>query len=870
MEWHAKKKEELFRILKTSEKGLTEQEAEKRLKDGLNEIKEIYRINPVKIFLSQFKSFLIYILLIAALISIFIAHYLDASVIFAITLINTIIGFVQQYKAETSIQKLKQLFVPQARIFRNGKLKLMSSKHIVPGDIILFEQGDKITADCRILESENLEVNESILTGESNAVEKYTSLVSPDTILAERLNMLYTGTLVSRGKVTALVVSTAMSTEFGKIALKLQEIETPQTPMQKKLDRFAKQVSIVIIAIAVLAFIIGSLTGIDKLEMFLTSITLIVAAIPEGLPAVITISLAFATKKMLKNNVLIRRLPAAETLGSVTIICTDKTGTITEEKMVVKEIFCSNKEFKKTEKGIMFKNKLADFEKEKLLQQLISTSVLSSNARFEKSEEGYNIIGDTTEGAFVSFALGYGINRKILTEKEPRIKELSFSSERKMMSILRKSDRRNVLYCKGAAPVILEKSSFELTPSGIEKLSLKRKEELGKISEEMEKQGLRVLGFAFRNIKNEKEMEGSLIFQGFIGVQDPPRKEVYQALKDCRAAGIQVKMITGDSALTARAVASEIGIKGKIIDGKSLEAMSDQDLLAEIDNINIFARIEPKQKLRIAEILMLKGEQVAMTGDGVNDILALKKADIGIAMGKRGSDIARDVSDMILIDDNFSSIVKGIEEGRVVYDNSKKATKFLLSSNLGELLLITLSVFMRLPLPLLPLHILWINLVTDSLPALALTREKSEDVMKTLPRKDTSLFNGIFFSMFLTALLFLISCFAIFYYSFNNFSIETARTMTLMAVIGFEMFFIFSCRSDKPLYKIGFFSNHLLIYAVLLALGMQLSLIYTPLSSLFSVVKLSAFQWLLVLLASIPGLLVFEVIKLIKSKKSSK
>ena len=867
MEWHAVKKEELFRNLKTSEKGLSEVEAAKRLeKYGENELKEIYKINPFKIFVSQFKSFLIYVLIIAALISLFIGHYLDAGVIFAITLINSTVGFIQQYKAETSIAKLRQLFIPQAKVFREGKLKIISSKKLVPGDIILFEQGDKITADCRILESENLELNEAILTGESNSVEKYETLVTPDTLLAERINMLYTGTTVSNGKVTALVVSTAMDSEFGKIALTLQEIVSPETPMQKKLDKFAKQIGLVIIALAALTFIIGILTGIDKIEMFLTSISIIVAAIPEGLPAVITISLAFATKRMLKHNVLIRRLPAAETLGSVTMICSDKTGTITEEKMIVKEIYCDSKEYKNAEKGIMQNKNLVSFEKEKLLQQLISTSVLSSNARFEKTGDTYTIIGDTTEAAFVSFALDYGINRKILTEKEPRIKEISFSSERKMMSILRKSERKNVLYCKGAPSVIIERSSFELTNKGIEKLDEKRKKELTKIYQDIEKKGLRVLGFAFKTVTHDKDLESSLIFQGFMGILDPPRKEVWQAIKDCQSAGIKVKMITGDSPLTAKTVANEVGIYGDVIDGRQLEEMTDEDLLSEIENIAVFARTDPKQKLRIVEILKLKGEQVAITGDGVNDILALKKGDIGIAMGKRGSDIARDVSDMVLLDDNFFSIVRGIEEGRVVYDNSKKSIKFLLSANLGEILLIAFAVILRLPLPILPLQILWVNLVTDSFPALALTKEKSEDVMKTPPRKESSLLQGIFISMSLTAIVFLVCCFSIFYYGLNNFALDITRTMVLMTIIGFEMFFVVSCRSEKPIYKIGFLSNPMILYAIISVIVLQLALIYTPLSTVFGVVTLSRFQWLLVLLASLPGLLIFEIIKFFRKK----
>jgi len=866
MNWHALKKEEVIRQLSSSKTGLTEIEARKRfVKYGKNEIKEIYTLNPIKIFLKQFQSFIIYILLAAIIVSIIIQHFIDASVILAIVLLNTSIGFIQQYKAEKSIIELRKLFIPQTKVFRDGKLKIISSQYLVPGDVVEFEEGDKITADSRILETTNLEVNEAILTGESMPVEKLDTIIKQDGILAERLNVLFAGTSIVRGKVKALVTETGMNTEFGRIALKLQEITLPETPMQKKLDKFAKQVSLIVIILAALTFFLGIIEGRDKIQMFLTSIALLVSAIPEGLPAIITVSLALATKKMLKNNVLIRRLPAAETLGSVTVICSDKTGTMTEEKMIVTDVYCNNKFFRNTHHGLMLGNKLASLQKEKELLRLIKTSILSSNARFEElPNQQFQIIGEPTESAFVSFALELGIDKKILTEIEPRIKEISFSSERKMMSILRKSIRRNVLYAKGSPSSILEKSAFEVKNENIIKLNEKRKTFLLKIAEDLERKGLRVMAFSFKYTKDDKE-EG-LIFLGFLGLLDPPRIEVKRAVEECKKAGIKVKMITGDSLLTARNIASKIGIEGGIMGGRELEEMEDEDLLKEIDNIAIFARTEPKQKLRIVEILKLKGEQVAITGDGINDILALKKADIGIAMGKRGSDIARDVSDMILLDDNFANIVKGVEEGRIVYDNSKKATKFLLASNAGELLLIAYSIAMKTPLPLLPLQILWINLVTDSLPALALTKEQGENVMSK-PRKEDSILSGISLFVLFAGIISLISTALILYYGLSYLPIEKTRTMVMFSLVGFELFFVFSCRSDKTLKEIGFFSNKYILYAVLLVIILQLVLILTPLSSYFGVENLSLFQWFLVLLASLPGLIVFEAYKIIKKRK---
>jgi Ca2+-transporting ATPase len=868
MEWHAIKKEEVVRHLKSSYEGLSSREVEKRLGEfGKNEIKEILKINPLKILLKQLNSFLIYVMLFAVLISVLIKHYLDASVISAIILFNAAIGFIQQYKAEKSILKLRQLFVPKVKVFRDQKLLIVSSQELVPGDVMLLEEGDKVLADSRILESDNLEINEAILTGESNAVEKYDTIISHDGLISEKVNMLFSGTSVVKGKAKAIIVSTGMSTEFGKIAEKLQEISLAETPLQKNLDKFAKKISFIAIMLAVAVFLIGILNGGERTEMFLTSIALIVSAIPEGLPAVITVSLAIATNKMLRNNVLIRRLPAAETLGSVTVICSDKTGTITKEMMSVVSIFCDNKFYKETARGIFSGKKEADISEERELYSLVKTSVLASNARFEKiSDKEYQVIGDSTESALVSLAIDLGMDKRILTEQEPRVKEISFSSERKMMSILRKSDRRNVLYCKGSASSILSKSSFEIRNNQLVQLSKKRIRELEVIAESMERQGLRVMAFASKFVSSEKNLEEGLTFIGLMGLIDPPREEVRDAIKLCREAGIKVKIITGDSILTAKTIGQEIGIQGKIIGGREMNDMSDNELLEQIDDISIFARIEPRQKLRIVEILMKKGEQVAITGDGVNDILALKRADIGIAMGKRGSDVAREVSDMILLDDNFSSIVKGIEEGRVVYDNTKKATKFLVASNFGEILLIISSILFRLPLPLLPLQILWINLITDSIPALALTKEQGEQVMRSKPRKEDSILKGVFLPSLFASIILLVSSFLLFYFCLSHFSIEKTRTLVMLSIVGFETLFTFTCRSEKPLSEIGFFSNKYIIYAVLLVFIVQAVLILTPLSSLFGLTNISLPEFLLVVLASLPGLLIFEAWKYIKKK----
>ena len=752
-QWHTLKKEGVLRDFGSSLTGISEKEASKRLKEyGDNVIQETLKLHPLKIFLSQFKSIFIYILLVATIFSLIIKHYIDSSIIFIIIMFNVSVGFFQQYKAEKSILELKKILIPTVRVMREGRLRKISSKEIIPGDLLILSEGDRVVADCRLIVVENLEVNEAILTGESVPVVKTEEIFPENTLLAERANMLYAGTSIVAGNCKALVVATGMKTEFGRIAGMLQDIKFEETLMQKKLNKFAKQISIMTFFLALVLAVIGMAFGVDKFQMLLTSVVLLVSSIPEGLPAVITISLAFASVRMSKNNVILRRLSAAESLGSITIICSDKTGPMTEERMEVKRIFSGGKVYDKEEGDIFLENKKINFEANKGLIQLLNTSVLASNARFEKTEkkngtikEIYEIIGEPTESALVLASLEVGVSRKVLSEKEPRLKEFSFTSNRKMMSILRGTNKKKILYSKGASPVIIDKCSYELISGKIEKLSTRRKKQLIEISENMESQALRVLAFAYKDASREKiPNEGNLIFTGFMGMLDSPRKEVKGAIEICKRAGIKVKMITGDSAITAREIAKQVGIFGKIITGQELDRVKDEQLRKEINEIGIFARITPEQKLRIVKILKSNGENVAITGDGVNDSLALKTADVGIAMGIRGSDVAREVSDIVLIDDNFASIVQAVKEGRIVYDNTKKVTKFLLSVNFSEMLLVAFAVIGKYPLPLLPLQILWMNLVTDSIPAVAFVKEKGENVMERKPLKETSILDNIF------------------------------------------------------------------------------------------------------------------------------
>ena len=743
--YHSKTKEEIFEELKTSEKGLTHEQVEKRQKKfGKNIIKRTHRLRPLKIFLQQFNSFLIYILIIAAAVSFLIKHNLDGIVISAIVLLNAVIGFFQQHKAEKAISGLKKLIIPKSQVIRNGRMEEIPSSQLVPGDIVVLESGDKINADCRIIKYENLQTNEAILTGESLPITKHSKTLSQKTILAEQENMLFTGTQVVRGTTTAIVVSTGMSSVFGKIAETLQEIEDQKTPMQKRLDTFSKQIGFVILAFVGLLMLLGLTGKFDYVHMFMTAVALAVSAIPEGLPAVLSISFAISSLLLSKQNVIIRKLPAVETLGSVTVICSDKTGTITEEKMHVQEIFSNNKFFTKKGKNLFIKDKKVDIRRNKELFLLLKTSILCNNARYESIDHKYEILGDPTETALLSASLDLGLDKRLMTEEEPSLKRFEFDSKRKMMAILRDNGRHSVLYSKGAIVKILEASASELVNGQIKKLTEKRKKEIFNYSKRMEENALRVLAFAFRNIgSKQKPEEKGLIFLGFAGMIDPPRKEIKDAVKQCKDAGISVKIITGDSALTATAIAKQIGITGRTITEQELEKMSDEDLMKCIDEIVIFARTTPKQKLRITTLLQQKGEVVAITGDGINDAMALKAADIGIAMGQRGTDVARDVSDIVLIDDNFASIVEGVKQGRRTYDNIKKTVKFFLAVNFSQIFLVLFALVLGMLygtdkwfLPLLPLQILWANLITDSLPALTLVFEKQENVMKTKPRKE--------------------------------------------------------------------------------------------------------------------------------------
>jgi len=857
MDWHLLSEKEVMEELGSNEKGLDKNNVIERLvKYGENRIIKKKNFNSLKLFLNQFKSFLIIVLIIAAILSFFIQHSkIDSIVIIAIVIINAIIGFSQEYKAEKAIDELKKMMVPNARVLRGGKVVEIESFKLVPGDILVLNAGDKVMADCRVIDSNGLKANEASLTGESFPQEKLTARLENFAPLADRNNMIYQGTEIVAGNGKAIVVETGVSTELGRISELVQEVHAEKNPFKEKLDNFAMKIGILVLVLSVIIVLLLFFSGVELIKSFLVSVSLAISAIPEGLPAVISLGLAFATRRLLIKNVLIRRLPSAETLGRVSVICTDKTGTLTEEKMKVTKLYVNGK-----------------INPEKGKELVLKIGLLCNNSRIEKDDNGEKyFVGDPTEIALIEAAENDFLSKEELSEKEPRIKEFTFTSERKMMSIVRKMDKKYTSYVKGAPEEIIERCDYELIDGKRIKLGVKEKERLVKVYEDMAKEGLRVLAFAFRRFPgysdlSEKIAENGLTFVGFQGIIDPARPEVKNAIKMCNDAGIKVIMVTGDSKLTACAVAKEIGLSGRFIDSAELGKMSDKDLYNVIMDVAVFSRISPEDKLRIIEILKKRNEIVAMTGDGVNDSLALKRSDIGIAMGIRGTDVARDSSDIVLRDDNFNSIVEGVREGRRIYDNVRKSIKYLLAANFYELFFILLVVLIwRNPdlLPLLPLQILWINLVTDSLPALALTAEEPEkDLMKRKPSRE-GILKGMTQFIFFAGIIGLIVISIAFILHIND--IDKARTIVVTTSILYQMFLAFNCKSNKSFFK--FSGNIWLVYAVLISFGLHVALLYSPFSSIFGFVLLNFYDWMEVIVLSLAGFVIMEVFKRILDRR---
>jgi P-type Ca2+ transporter type 2C len=873
MEFYNQSRKETLSALESKEKlGLSQEESKLRLKKyGPNLIEVKKKINPLIIFFKQFKSFIIYILLFAVAISFLTKEYVDASVISAILVFNALFGFIQEFRAEKSIEALKKLSALKANILRNGKIEKIDAKFLVPGDIIILEEGDKIPADARILSQKNLQISEASLTGESLPVSKTERELSGNLGIADRKNLVFSSTLITRGRATAIVTGTGTHTEIGKIATLISQVKKELTPLQKKLDSFGKWIGGGVIGISIIIFIIGILKDnlfslltssqyteflLQSKEWFLTSIALAVAAVPEGLPAIVTISLAVGVRKMLKRKTLIRRLPSIETLGSTSVICSDKTGTLTKNEMTVQKAFVNSKILDVTGSGFSLNGKIQGKITEKDLL-LFKIGALCNNAGFEKKSglsKVHKMRGDPTELALLISAA----KAKIENIKEwKRIDELPFDSIRKMMSVLCKDPKtkKNFVFTKGAPEIVIEKCTRILINGRIQTLNSKTKKKILLQNEIFAKQALRVLGFAYKENKSEKageKTESNLIFVGLQGMIDPPRLQVKESIQKCKDAGIRVIMVTGDNQYTAQAIANQIGIGGKSLNGVGFSNLSLQKKQKAIQEISIFARVEPRHKLEIIKLLQKQGYVCAMTGDGVNDAPALKKSDIGIAMGIKGTDVAKESSDMILQDDNFSSIVNSVEEGRGIYDNINKFINYLLSSNLAEVLVIFLAIIFGFPLPMTAIMLLWINLVTDGFPALALSADPySKGIMKRKPKNSEKQIIGksALFNIVYVAVLITIAVLGLFYWAQqSSFALEKMQTIAFTAIIVMEFARIYVIRSE---YDLGIFSNKWLILAILVSLLLQLAVIYTPLSSFFGTVPLNTTDWTAIIGATI-------------------
>jgi len=869
---HNKTIEQVLKELKTTAKGLSQAEADERLKQyGLNEIKEAKKVSPFEIFINQFNSIVIWILIAATIISAFLKEYVDSIVILIILILIAVLGFVQEYRAERAIEALKKLASLKAIVLRDGQKIEINTKFLVPGDIVVLETGDKVPTDSRLIEVFNLQTQEAALTGESQPVKKNTNELEEKTAIADRKNMVFSGTIIVSGRAKAAVAATGMQTEIGKIATLIQEVKPEPTHLQKKLDQLGKWLAILVAVVVIIVFTVGiAVHEASMIDMFIVAVSLAVAAIPEGLPAVVTISLALGTQRMLKRNALVRRLPSVETLGSVTAICTDKTGTLTVNEMTVKKIFANAKIIDVTGAGyetkgqFLHKNKPANIDDIGLLLRI---GALNNNADLKDS----NLIGDPTEGALIVSAAKAGLIKEELEIEYKRIDEIEFTSERKMMTTIHKHHGEKIAYVKGAPEVVLRFCNYVYINGKVKKLTEEMKKEILEVNKEFADDALRVLGFAYKTIV-DTEPEKNLVFVGLQGMIDPPRDEVKAAIEKCEKAGIKVIMITGDHEITANAIAKEIGLTGKSITGQQLDEIRNLEDIVE--EIAIFARVNPEHKIRIIDALKKKGHIVAMTGDGVNDAPALKKADIGVAMGITGTDVSKEASSMILTDDNFASIVNAVEEGRGIYDNIKKYVEYLLSSNLGEILTIFIAIVIGLPLPVVAIQILWINLVTDGLPALALSVDPNDPkIMARKPRnpKEGIITNFMTLRMVITGTIMMLSTLIIFKFYRPESNLVYAQTMAFTVLVMLQMFNVMNTRSEKTsLFEMGIFSNKYLVLAIISSILFQFAIIYTPLSRFLKTAPLGFFDWIIIILVSSSVLIAGEIVKYINKKIEAK
>jgi len=895
IKWHALDVDEVLNKVGTSRKGLSEEEARRRLSVyGFNEIRREKATPAWKIFVEQFENILIILLIAATGFSLLIGEVLDAIVIFAIVVASAVLGFIQEYRSEKAVQLLKKLAAPSATVVREGRERVLSSKDLVPGDIVVLRAGDRVPADIRLIEVYNLKVDEAPLTGESVPVEKRVETLPEETIVSDRVNMAFSGTVVTYGRGLGVVVATGMSTEFGKIAKTVQEEEKVETPLEKRMDAIGKWLTIFCLSVCGLVAFLGILRGYEIIEMILWGISLAVAAVPEALPAVVTGSLAIGMYEMAKRKAIVRRLPAVETLGSTSIICADKTGTMTKGEMTVKKIFVDDKIVEVSGVGyepkgeFYIEGKKVEPSKIETLHMLLKASALCNDAKLFYEGGRWCISGDTTEGALLVAARKAGIGEEELS-RYPRVNEIPFTSERKRMTTVhRMPDSDKMLAAmKGAPEVVLERCRWIMKDGKRAKLTEEEKRKILEVNEKMASEALRNLAVAYKEVKgvpekiDEVEFEKDFIFLGVEGMIDPPREEVKDAIRLCREAGIKVVMITGDHKLTAVAVARELELLGDgedlVLTGAELESMPEERFNEIVENVKVYARVSPEHKTKIVKALKSKGYVVAMTGDGINDAAALKMADIGVAMGITGTEVTKETSDMILADDNFSTIVNAVKEGRRIFDNIKKYLTYLLQCNIAEIAIMLVATLAGLPLPLTAVQILWVNLTTDGLPALALGIDPpEEDVMRRRPRDPkSSLMNRREFAIFfiivpalLTAILlsnFLltISTETTYFSTFDERELLEPRTELLTVMIVCELAIAISCHSlSKPVVRAQPFSNRYLWLAVASSLALQLLVLYVPsLHEAFGVTYPTFEDWTLGVLSALGIFAVVEAAK---------
>jgi len=907
-EWHAMKTEEVMGTLKASEKGLSDEEAKRRLSEyGYNELMEKKRRTALQMFLEEFKDVFILLLIIATILSAIVGYYesigtqksvletyTDPTIIGIIVILVAVAGFIQEYRAEKALEALKKLAAPKARVMRDGKEMIIPAREVVPGDLLLLESGDTVPADARLIEAIELKADEAVLTGESTPVNKDVVSIKAETPVADRKNILFMATHTIYGRGKAVVTSTGMGTEFGRIAELVQTAEEEETPLQKKLDRFAKQIAYVVLVLCAIIFVLEVFAeGFvlkAMIDAFMTSIALAISVVPEGLPAIVTISLALGAREFARRHALIRKLSSAESLGATTMICSDKTGTLTKGEMTVRRIYNSSKIVEVTGVGYEPKGEFHlgsdsfNPKDDKELSLLLTVGALCSNATLEYENGAWRILGDPTEGALIVAATKAGLEKAELEKIYPRVGEFPFTSERKRMATVHSTlEGEQIVFVKGAPEVVLERCTRILENGKEKKLTDSKRKEILENNEKLASDALRVLGMAFKKVPKtvkefeEEALENDLVFIGLEGMIDPPRGEAVEANKKCEEAGIKAVMITGDHKLTAMAVAKEIGIMKEnslVLTGAELDKMNDEEFEKIVENVAVYARVSPEHKLRIVKALKKKGQIVAMTGDGVNDAPAVKSADVGISMGISGTDVTREASDMVLTDDNFATIVRAVEEGRVIYDNVRKYARFLISCNFDEVLVIgTFAILAGLagaggeilfPLPLLPAMLLWINLVTDGAPAVSLaTDPPDEDVMKRKPRKPgEGILHGMgafILASFILQSIGTILVFCLEYYlspshpwgwpngPFNEenriLSLNEARTTAFVQAAMFELFVVWNCRSEKrSVWRMGrsAFKNKFFVIAEIISITTTLGITYIPITaSMFHLVPLS-------------------------------